>query len=148
MRTAKASMMQRKMVSSLLLIVTIALTGPVVAADDPYMQGIQEEASKLEQLGQAKKEYERLEKQQAGQQVAPGQKKVAPAPSTAPLSPAEVAAFENGLKQYPAGYGLYMQLDAKGQQAVFREYAQTADPPGARYLAAIRLIIKLAVGKP
>jgi hypothetical protein len=146
MRTAKASMMQRKMVSSLLLIVTIALAGPVVAADDPYMQGIQEEARKLEQLGQAKKEYERLEKQQAGQ-VAPGQKKVVSAPSTAPLSPTEVAAFENGLKQYPAGYGLYMQLDAKGQQAVFREYAQTAGPPGARYLPAIRLIIKLAIGK-
>ncbi len=111
----------------------------------------------LERLGQAKKEFEQLEKQLGGRQAAPAgqkeparqsQKKVAPAPSAAPLSPAEMAVFENGLKQYPAGYGLYMHLDAKRRQVVFQEYAQTAGQPGTRYLAAIKLIIYLATGAP
>jgi hypothetical protein len=133
-----------KTLPSLLLIaaISLAVAGPAAAAGDPYLQGLREEAGKLERLGQAKKEIEQLEKQGGGQ----SQKKAAP--SVAPLSPAEVTLFENGLKQYPAGYGLYNQLDAKQQRIVFLEYAQTTGHSGIRYLAAIKLIILMSTGAP
>ena len=155
MRTGADRTMQWNRMSNLLLIAAIALAnaGQAAAAEDPYLQGLRQEASTLERLGQAKKEFEQLEKQQGGRQAAPaGQKEAArqdrkkAAPSAAPISSAEIAAFENGLKQYPAGYGLYKQLDAKGQQDVLGEYAQTTGHPGTRYLAAIKRIIFLSTG--
>ena len=120
------------------VVVVIAwmLTAPAVwAAEDPYLTGLQDEAQKLDSLGQAKKEQQMLERQAPPKAAA-----VKPSSVNAPQ-----AAFESELEQYPAGFGLYEKLNAKDRDVVFQEYLKA--PPNRRYAAAIRKTIELSIRK-
>lgn len=132
----KYSATKRGWAACLSVIVTCALAaGMTWAAEDPYLAGLQDEAQKLDSLGQAKKEQEMLETAAAP----------APKAQAAVMPSAKQLEFETELEHYPAGFGLYTKLSGKDKDAVFQEYLKAA--PNRRYAAAIRKTIELSVRK-
>ncbi len=125
----------------------IPQAGHAAPADD-YTREIMAEGSRLETLGQAQREREKLEKSMAkSRPAAPGARKTSAPASPAPAAePKESqATFEAKLRDaFPASFALYSLLTPEEKTLVRAEYDQSANPGAARFHPVVSKIISLS----
>ncbi len=135
-------------ITGLLLSLAVAPpTGQAAPADD-YTREIMAEGGRLETLGQAQREREKLEKSMAkSRPVAPSAKKAptpaSPAPAAEPKE--SQATFETKLRNaFPASFALYSLLTPEEKTLVRAEYDQSNSPGAARFHPVVSKIISLS----
>lgn len=141
-------------VVALLSLGAVPPMGHAAPADD-YTREIMAEGNRMETLGQAHREREKLEKSMAKSRPAtPGPRKAKSAPPAAPVpvaapAPRETdATFETKLREtFPASFALYSLLSPEEKTAVRAEYDQSTNPGVARFHPVVSKIIAFSTKK-
>lgn len=137
---------------ALLSLGAVLPMGHAAPADD-YTREIMAEGNRMETLGQAHREREKLEKSMARSRAA-GARKTAPVPAPTPAPAAAAApkesnaAFETKLREtFPASFALYSLLSPEEKTAVRTEYDQSTSPGVARFHPVVSKIIAFSAKK-
>lgn len=114
------------------LVAALVAGAPPAAASSDYLRAINEEGDRLETLGKAREERERLERR-------------AVQPAAARPVAADQAAFERELNaEFPASYALYSMMSPEDRAKVYAEYQQSRSGGAARFFPVLNRIIALS----
>jgi hypothetical protein len=121
------------------LLAMLAAFSAEAAKDDPYLQAINAEGNRLEFLGKAKVEQEKLLRLEAAE------KKQADArPVAAAAAPVSQSGFEEALRRrFPGNYALYDLMNPEEKHQVYAEYQKKNAEGSARFVPAVMKIITI-----
>lgn len=121
------------------------------AAADDYVSAVTTEGERLETLGKARLEEERLRQRIERSRQSPPPPTAtaaAKAPAQASVTPYTRAQFEQELlKEFPYSYALYVGLSENEKNEVYEEFRKGRDVGAARFLPALKKLIGFSSGR-
>lgn len=136
--TAVSSARPRAATTVFALVAVLLAAAPLPAtASADYLNAINEEGDRLETLGKARAERERLQRIEPVAQ-----------PAAAKPAATDQAAFERELNtEFPASYALYSLMSPDERAKVYAEYQQSRTRGAARFFPVLNRIIALSTNK-